>query len=145
MNQCEPFKPLIIGLMDGELTEPETAEVNQHLIRCEDCRNEYENLQSTTAHIKQVSFKEPEDEMLEKLWRFPFSRFTTFSGLFLVVAGWLSLVAYGVYEYVMREDEFWFPQVGSAAVFVGFVILLFVVIRERISTYKVDAYKGVKR
>ena len=35
MPDCTEYKVLMMGLMDNELTPEETAEVNQHLVRCE--------------------------------------------------------------------------------------------------------------
>jgi anti-sigma factor RsiW len=145
MKECEKYKGLLMGLIDGELTPEETSEVNAHLIKCAACRQEYEQLRETAAKIETVSFEEPQDEVLKKLWKTPYSRFAKNSGLFLVFAGWLALVIYGLYEAFRSQDEPVFSKIAVAAVLIGFVVLLFSVIRERIQTYKADPYKEVKR
>ena len=145
MMACEKFKPLLMGLIDGELTPEESAEVNEHLIKCEACRTEYEELRETAGKIEGVSFIEPQDEVLRKLWKRPYSRLMRNSGLFLVISGWIFLIAYALVEIFRDNQEPFLPKMAVAAVIIGFFILLGFLIRERIQTYKVDPYKEVKR
>ena len=143
--ECEKFKPLLMGLIDGELIPEETAEVNAHLIKCETCRTEYEELKDTAGKIDTVSFIEPQDEILRKLWKSPYSRFIRNSGLLLVLSGWLFLIVYALVEIFQSDGEPFLPKIAVAAVIVGFLVLLTSLIRERMHTYKVDPYKEVKR
>ena len=69
MSDCEKYKGLLMGLIDGELTPEETGEVDAHLIKCSSCREEYEQLRETANKIEVVSFDEPQDEILKKLWK----------------------------------------------------------------------------
>ena len=145
MMACEKYKPLLMGLIDGELTSEESAEVNNHLIKCEACRTEYEALRDTAGKIHGVSFIEPQEEVLRKLWKRPYSRLMRNSGLFLVFSGWIFLVVYALFEIFRDHEEPFLPKIAVAAVIIGFFILLGFLIRERIHTYKVDLYKEVKR
>jgi hypothetical protein len=145
MNECLKYKKLLMGLMDNELTSEEIAEVQQHLTRCADCRKEYEQLKDTGAKIKKVSFEEPQDKILQSLWRSPFSRFARMSGLLLVIGGWLALLIYALIEIFKQGEEPVFTKVAIAAVFIGFFVLLATVIRDRLKTYKTDPYKEVER
>lgn len=145
MKECEKYKGLLMGLIDKELTPKETSEINDHLIRCAECREEYEQLRETATKIETVSFVEPQDEVLRSLWKSPYSRFTRNSGLFLVFAGWIALIIYGFYEAFRSGEEPVFSKVAIAAVLFGFLVLLLSVIRERIHTYKSDPYKEVER
>ncbi len=145
MEACEKYRGLLMGLIDDELTPEETGRINQHRQRCNNCREEYEQLRQTTAKIKSVSFVEPQDEVLARLWKTPYSRFTRNSGLFLVLGGWVALIFYGFYEFLISRSEPVFPKIALAALLIGFFVLLFTVIRERIQTYKIDPYKEVKR
>ncbi len=145
MSDCQKYQGLLMGLLDKELTPEETVEVNDHLTRCEVCRKEYEQIRETSGKIEAVSFIEPEDEVLEQLWKFPHSRLTRNSGLLLVLAGVLLLIIYGIFEFLRSGEEAVIPKIGVVAVLIGCVILLLSVIRERMHTYKVDPYKEVKR
>ena len=145
MKDCEKYKSLLMGLIDDELTPEEAGEVNAHLIKCRDCRVEYEELRSTAAKIEKASFEEPTDEVLNRLWKRPYHRFMRNSGLFLVVAGYAALIIYALVEMFRSSGEPLFPKITFAAIVIGFAILLANVIRERIHTYRADPYKEVKR
>ena len=145
MKGCEKYKGLIMGLIDQELTPEETSELNDHLVKCADCRVEYEQLRDTGSKIETISFEEPQDAVLKKLWKSPYSRLAKVSGLAMVIIGWLVLVVYGVIEMLKDNSEPFFPKVAVVAVFLGFFILLIYVIRGRMKTYKMDPYKEVKR
>jgi hypothetical protein len=145
MHNCENYKPLLMGLIDHELTPEEITRINEHLIRCAECREEYEQLRQTATKIETISFIEPEDEILNSLWRSPYSRLTRFSGLFLVIAGWLALLLYALYELIRNNEEPFLPRIAVAAMTIGFLLLLIQLIRERLKTYSVDPYKEVKR
>lgn len=145
MSDCEKYKGLLMGLIDNELTTDESSELNSHLNKCKACRDEYEELRETSAKIGAVSFEEPTDAVLKKLWRSPYSRWTRNSGLLLVFVGWLVLVLYGLIEIIRDSSEPAFPRIAVAAVIIGFFTLLFTVIRERLNTYKTDRYREVER
>lgn len=142
---CEDCRPLLMGLLDKELTTEESSTVNEHLIRCSSCRLEYEELSLGNSKLKSVSFKEPEDIVLERVWNTPFSAFTRWSGILLVVAGYLVLIGYGFYEYLQDRGEPVLPKIALAAVVTGFSILLLAVIRQRTAVHKTDPYKEVER
>ena len=134
-----------MGLIDQELSPDETREVNAHLVRCAGCREEYEQLRETAGRIEAVSFVEPQDAVLGSLWKRPYSRLTRNAGLVLVLAGYVVLILYGVYEFLADKEEAFIPKVAAAALLVGLLYLLFSVIRERLRTYKVDPYKEIER
>lgn len=145
MKPCENVRELLVGFIDQELEPDEVREVNEHLVRCAGCRKEYEQLRETAGKIETISFHEPQDKVLEALWNRPYSRFTRNAGMILVLAGWLALALFGVYEFLGDDKEPFIPKVASAALFIGFVVLLASVIRERLRTYKSDPYKEVER
>lgn len=145
MGKCDEYKPLLMGLIDGELTSEEATNINKHLNRCAECRAEYEELRETSSRIHAVSFREPEDEILESLWNPPYSHFTRVSGLAMVVGGWIGLILYILYEAIIRGSGSLFPRIGVVVMVVGFMVLLVNAIRERWMKYKVDPYKEVVR
>lgn len=145
MQECEEYRQLLMGLMDDELTAEEASALNDHLIRCAACREEYETLRETCGKLDRVSFVEPTDEVLRELWRSPYSRFTRNAGLVLGLGGYVALIAYGFYEFMSNGREALFAKVSVAAIVLGFGILFCGAIRERIHTYKVDPYKEVQR
>ncbi len=145
MNNCEKYRNLLVGLLDRELNPQETTEVNEHLMRCAQCRMEYEQLRETSGKLESVTFAEPQDEILRQLWRSPFNRLSRIGGLLMVIGGYVALVAFALFEMFTGGDEgIWF-KVSIAAILIGFIILLIQVIRERLKTYAKDPYREIER
>ena len=145
MNECERYRPLIAGFLDGELAEAEAADLNRHLGRCAACRAEYETQREASQLLERASFREPTDKELARLWRSPYSRAAWFGGLLLSIGGWLALVLYGLVEFLRdRTVDLW-PKLSLAALGVGVVLLLALALRERLHAAKDDPYKEIER
>lgn len=145
MNNCEPFKGLLVGLLDGELTPNETRQINDHLTRCGACRTEYEQLRETTGKLSAISFREPDDLVLAQVWKSPFSRLARTTSLILIIGGYAGLMGYGLFELLTSGTKELPAKMGLAAIVLGFLILLVQLIRERVKTYKTDPYKEIQR
>ena len=145
MNNCEPFKGLLVGLLDGELTPDETRQINEHLVRCAACRAEYEQLREATGKLTAISFQEPGDAVLAQVWRSPFSRRARNTSLVMIVGGYATLVGYGLFEFFSSGTKELPAKLGLAAIVLGFLILLLQLIRERVRTFKTDPYKEIER
>lgn len=145
MNDCESYKGLLVGLLDGELTPEEIFRVNEHLTRCDACRKAYEQLRETSGKLASVSFKEPTDVALERVWKSPYSRFARNASLGMVLGGYALLIAYALYEFFTNGKEALPEKVAIGAIVLGFVILLGQLILERIKSYKTDPYKEIER
>ena len=145
MNNCERIKYLLMGLIDDELTDNEKCEVHDHLRKCASCRDEYSEMVETGKILNGVSFNEPDDEILERIWKNPFTRFSRISGFVLLFGGWVALIAYSVYQALIESKEPFFSRISTSAVIIGFIVLLLSVMRERLTTFKSDKYKGVQR
>jgi anti-sigma factor RsiW len=145
MKECEPFKGLLVGLLDGELTADEAREVNEHLIRCAACRTEHEKLRETTGRLAAISYQEPGEAELERLWRSPYSRLARNSALTMIIGGYLGLMGFAIYEFFRSGKEGLTVKVALAAIGFGVLLLLDELIRERVKSYKTDPYKEIKR
>lgn len=145
MNHCEPFKGLLVGLLDGELTPDESRQINDHLTRCAACREEHEQLRETTGKLSAITFREPDDAVLAQMWKSPFSRLARNTSLVLIIGGYAGLIAYGMFAFLTSGREALPAKMGLAAIVLGFLILLVQLIRERVRTYKTDPYKEIQR
>jgi anti-sigma factor RsiW len=145
MPDCTEYKHLMMGLMDNELTPEETADINRHLIRCESCRKEFDALSRSLSYLGAVSFSGPADDELDRIWKSPFSRFTRNAGIFLVIAGWVVLLLYTLFELLRSDTEPVLPRIATFGIIIGFIILLYTVLSDRIRALKTDPYKEVKR
>ncbi len=145
-KECDAYKGLLMGLMDGELTAEEVDQVNGHLIRCADCREEYDALQQSGSHLDGISFQEPGDRALNQVWKSPYSRKTRNMAIFLILGGWMLMLLFSLYQFfIVENDQATIPKIAFAGIVVGALILLVSVTRERMKTYKNDPYKEVER
>lgn len=145
MNDCEKYRTMLVGLLDGELSPQEAVEVNEHMARCLACRREYDQLRETSGKLEALAFSEPDDEMLRRLWHSPFSRLSRIGGLVLVIGGYAALIAFALFQFFTSDTEKIWNKVSIAAIGIGFLILLIHVIRERLKTYKNDPYREIER
>lgn len=145
MNHCEPFKGLLVGLLDGELRPDETRQINEHLTRCAACRKEYEELRETAGKLAAISFREPDDVVLAQVWKSPYSRLVRNTSFVLIIGGYAGLLGYGLFEFLTSGKEELPAKMGLAAIVFGFLIMLVQLIRERVKTYKTDPYREIER
>lgn len=145
MNNCDDYKGLLVGLLDGELTPEELRQVNDHLIRCAACRAEYERLRQSSGGLSALAYQEPSDAVLAKMWRSPYSRFARVASLAMVLGGYALLTGYAIFTAVVHGREALPIRLGIAAVAIGFLVLLLQVVWERVRSYRVDPYKEIER
>ena len=145
MNNCEPHKGLLVGLLDGELKPDEARQINEHLTRCAACRKEYEELRETSGKLAAISFQEPDDIILAQVWKSPFSRLSRNTALVMIIGGYAVLIGYALFEFLTSGKEDLLVKTGLATIVMGFLILLVQLIRERVKTYKTDPYKEIIR
>lgn len=55
--KCKEIEPLIYLIREGELSASEKAELERHLVFCENCRDLYDSVNRMTALIGQSDFK----------------------------------------------------------------------------------------
>lgn len=145
MDPCETYRPLMVGLLDNELSPTEKQEINTHLLRCESCRKEFDEMREMAGKLSVPPFKEVEDKVLDRLWNSPHSRLVRHGGIVMLIGGYLSLVLYGLYEFFTAKDEAAFPKVAIAAMLIGLIITFGTVLLTRLKTYKHDRYKEIER
>jgi len=144
-KNCAAYQGLLMGLMDKELSAEESHEVNEHLIRCAACREEYDQLCESSQKLAGMAFCEVDEQTLARSWKSPYSHFTRNAALWMIGVGWLLLMALGLFTALTAPNEPLLPKLGTGAVLLGFVILLISIIRERVRGYQTDPYKEVKR
>ncbi|HHD82915.1 MAG TPA: hypothetical protein ENK92_02295 [Bacteroidetes bacterium] len=145
MSSCDKYKGLMMGMIDNELTPEELREVKTHLERCDECRQEFEELKAISQQIPDLTFESVHDKDLDRMWKQPYSRLSKLSGLILVIAGWVVMLGYSIFVMFRDSTEPKMIQIAIAASITGFIILLASAVRDRIKSYKTDPYKEVKR
>lgn len=139
------FKPLLMGYLDGELTEIEAERIEQHLNDCTECRSElqeFRRLKEVTRNMRVVS---PDDRYWQDYWSNVYNRLERRVGWVLVSAGTILVAAYGVYDLVWYWNIPLVVRLGLVALLTGFITLLVSVLRERIFLSRSDKYERIKR
>ncbi len=144
-NYREEYKALMMGMMDNELSNEELIRLNDHMSRCASCREEFEQLKKTSSKLDGIDIKKPDEEIVEKAWRSPYSKLTKNFGILLIVAGWLVMILYGAYEFIVTKETASIPKYASVIILVGILILFIAVLRDRIRSYGNDPYKEVEK
>ncbi|MEC7428271.1 MAG: hypothetical protein VXZ15_16345 [Planctomycetota bacterium] len=146
MNQDESkdYGPLLMGLIDGELSTEEALEVNEALRRSATLREEYERLLSDAGKLKSLSQLEASDLIARRLWKSPYHRLMRNGSVWMILGGYGILILYAIYQSFV-EEGLNVPGVALAAMVLGAVTLLASFIRERVETYKTDPYKEIER
>ena len=121
------------------------ADINRHLTRCETCRKEFDDMSKSLTKLGDVSFYGTTDDELDRIWRAPFSRFTRNAGIFTVVAAWIVLILYSLFETLRADSGPALPRIAFLGIIIGFIILLYTVKSDRIRVLKTDPYKEIKR
>ena len=144
------FNSLLMGAVDGELTEQEQVEFRQLVSKYPELKNEWQQFQKLKEVTKTMKFKEPGGEVWDKYWVSIYNRIERGIGWIIFSIGCMILLTYGLFKAV--ESIIADPQletivkVGIIAVIAGTVILLVSVLRERLFVRKTDQYaKEVKR
>ncbi len=150
--KCQKWKPLLSGLVDGELTPEEEASLSDHLSHCPGCRDELEalrDLEGVTAAMKDETFAPVNDVFWDRYWMSIYNRIERGIGWVLLSAGAATLVAFGLWHFAtafLFASEAplvarWGVGLGAA----GLGVLIVSLVRERARTYRRDPYKEVKR
>ena len=144
------YKRLLMGLLDGELSEDEKKSVEMHLDGCVECRAELKEFDEMKEVMKNMKYKEPPDEAWEKYWSRVYNKLERGLGWILASIGTMILLFYGgfkaVESLVKDPTVAILLKVAILVLLAGLVILFVSVVRERIFTYKKDKYaKEVKR
>jgi len=147
---CDEFKPMLTGYVDGELSAELRAALEQHLDGCEACKRELASLSRLKEELAMMKFKEPTDVELERYWHSVYNRLERGLGWVLFSLGAIIVLCYGgfklVEEIVRDPGVTVLLKVGVVALVFGTVILFVSLLRERLAVVKVDRYsKEVER
>ena len=65
--------------------------------------------------------------------------------LTLVIAGYIFIIGYGLIQYLSNNEEALFGKIALIAIVLGGTMVFGIVVFERISTYKKDPYRKIKK
>jgi predicted anti-sigma-YlaC factor YlaD len=145
MSECDDYRELLSGMLDGELTSEEASTITKHLNRCAHCRQEYETLRQDATRLDTLSIAEPQDEAVAKFWRMPYNRLARSAGLILAIGGYVLFLVYGFVTFLFDDEEGFLGKFALSGMIIGGLIILSIVAAERIISYQTDPYKEIDR
>jgi hypothetical protein len=95
--------------------------------------------------LRALPYEQPSDAVLAAVWKSPYSRFARNASLALVLGGYALVIGYAMFEFFTSGREALPIKAGFAAILIGFLTLLALLIRERVKTFKTDPYKEIER
>jgi len=146
MNErCEKNKIMLSAMVDNELPPQSVVELNEHMVRCETCRREYDQLCKVSSQLNKSGFEIPEDERMDQFWNAPYTGLAKKLSFLLISAGVMILFLVGLYQFFILESPHGLEAWAVAAIIIGIIFFMATLITNRIQTYKTDPYKEVKR
>ncbi len=148
--KCDQKKMLLTGYIDGELTETQQGDLQEHLDCCPNCRQELAQLKSLSEELAMLKFYEPTDAELERYWSGVYNRLERGLGWVFFSIGSIVLLSYGSFK--MIEQLIADPtvalavKIGTVALMLGLVMLFISILRERLQVRRADKYsKEIER
>ncbi|MBD3335863.1 MAG: hypothetical protein GF355_10140 [Candidatus Eisenbacteria bacterium] len=147
--RCDEYKPLLSGHLDGELTPEEAVRLREHLSVCSACRDELIQLQELKEVTDSMQPPEPSDRFWDLYWHNVYNRLERGIGWILICAGVALLAGYGLWSLVqwllLGSGTPVILRIGAGLGAAGLGVLLWSLIRERVTLFKKDPYREVQR
>jgi anti-sigma factor RsiW len=146
---CDAYQVLLMGYLDGELDEPQRADLEEHLESCAACRAERGAYESLNRMVRSLESYSESERALERYWNQTWNRTERKLGWAFTGIGFVILVGFGLFEFTRA---FWTDptvpivlRVGAGFGGVGVLVLLASLIRERVMLRKKERYTEVQR
>ncbi len=138
------YKNLMMGYLDGELSEKEKKEFLKHLRYCKECKKELENFQKMEAYMGKIKLKSLPDDVKRIYWLSLYNRLERKIGWILLSIGIIILGIWGGVSFfkdiILSKETPIYGKIGIVAVIGGLVVLIVSVLKERIFVAKYDKY-----
>ena len=141
--KCEEIEIYLSGYLDGELTQQDRQPVENHLRACHDCRLLLQELKQAKMATQGLEI----ERLDEREWKIMEARVLERIGRGLgwsILIVWLAVTsAYSLYQYGTSPSEPLFEKILVFSLFLGFALLFFSVLSQRLREHRTDRYKGV--
>ncbi len=144
-KECEKNKIMLSAMVDNELPSHYVVKLNDHMVRCKACRQEYDQLCKVSTQLNKSGFEIPDDKRMDQFWNAPYTGLIKKLSFLLIGGGILTLLLFGLYQFFILESHHALESWSVAAIFLGMAFLFATIIINRIQSIKTDPYKEVKR
>jgi anti-sigma factor RsiW len=148
-ENLERPRQLMMAALDGEISGEDRGVLDGLLAGDAALRREFEQLERVKEVTSTMALTEPPEEIWDDYWTSVYNKFERGIGWFLVSIAAVVLVAFGLWHatgaLLAETDMPGFVKIAVFALFLGGLLLLASVAREKLFTGRRDPYKGVKR
>ncbi len=145
---CEEIKILISGMIDGELGPGEKQKVSDHLVSCDDCREEYAKLNKLKEATDDMKYFDLPDRLWAGYWHGIYNRLERGIGWIFLSLGAILIIAFATWRFLQNflldNAVPIYVKFGVSALVLGLIILLVSIVRERLFSKKHDRYNEVE-
>lgn len=142
--ECRDASTLISAYLDGELTQADSQRMRIHIEDCPECGKTCSELRILKEKMGQLSYPDPDVEMLNLLENEQVSQLGQWSGWLLLLIPVIILMAFAAYQMLGEPGTPIIVRLLFAAFQLGMIILFITVLRQRLINYKKDKYRNVK-
>lgn len=146
---CEEIQKLMMGYLDGEISEEEKNLVEKHLVQCKKCRDEYDSFSQLKEVTDKMKFADLKEDIWAGYWKGVYRRIERGAGWLFLSIGAIILLALGVFQFF--KDLFLDPsisfivKIGVSVLAFGIIVLLVSIGRERIFASKKERYGEIEK
>jgi hypothetical protein len=145
---CEEIKILLSGMLDGELEAGEKKTVNDHLVSCIACREEYLKLKKLKEVTDDMKFFDLPDRLWAGYWHGIYNRLERGIGWILFSIGAILVLGFAAWNFLqgflLDAAIPFYVKAGVSALILGLIVLLVSITRERFFSKKHDRYDEVE-
>ena len=147
-------RELMMAALDGEIDVADRQELDRVAASDPSLAEEFQRMTRVKEATRAMAYRQPPDETWDRYWSSVYNRTERKVAWFLVAAGAVLLVAYGLWHAVPELVEGLFGasdvpvavRAGIVALLTGAILLIASVLREQLSSRRSDGYdKGVSR
>ena len=146
---CEEMSLKVMALLDGELDDNQTSEVEEHLATCKKCSADYASIKSVKEVTGKMKFKKLPEFYWDDYWKHIYNRIERGLSWLLLSIGAVIMLCFLGWEFLdaLIADRKMNPilKVGIFIFTTGIIILVVSIVREKLMVRRVDKYKEIER
>jgi len=145
----EEIKKLITSYLEGELGEKEKKQAESHLVSCEECQREFEDLNQLEEALNKMKLQKPSKEIWDVYWSSVYNRLERKVGWIILSLGLIILICIGAFPAI--DIFFTHPEtplllkIGLVIFVCGGIIVFVSILREQLFFRKKERYKEVQK
>jgi predicted anti-sigma-YlaC factor YlaD len=142
---CKEIEVYLSGLLDNELTQQEAQRVELHLETCSECQQVLKELAAAREAAQEIEFRQPDKQEWKNMENTILESLSRGFGWLILVVWSVTTVVYASVQYALSPSEPLFQKILVFGIFLGFALLFFSVLCQRIRESRTDRYKGVQQ